>query len=94
MDNDVIYTVNNEEFLLPKKQESELDRKVAEHPVFKLHLMRGAVEITGDQCEAKKEEEKQDTEAIRQELLQKCKEKGIKVNPNTGIAKLKEKLGE
>ena len=93
MDNDVIYTVGNENFLLPKKQECELDRKVAEHPVFKLHLMRGAVEITGDQNDAKKED-KQDAEALRQELLQKCKEKGIKVNSNTGIAKLKEKLGE
>lgn len=94
MDNDVTYTFSKFDFiLLPKKEEVEVDKKLANHPLFKLHLENGAVEITGDQCEAKKED-KQDTEALCQELLKKCKEKGIKVMPNTGIAKLKEKLGE
>lgn len=92
MDNDVTYTLGDKKFLLPKGQECEIDGQVAEHPVFKIHLANGGVVITGDQCEAK-QEEKQDTEALRQELLKQCKEKGIKVMPNTGIAKLKEKLG-
>lgn len=93
MDSDVTYTIGKEKFLLLKNQECELDRRVAEHPVFKIHLANGGVHILGDQCEAKKED-KQDTEALRQELLKQCKDKGIKVNPNTGIAKLKAKLEE
>lgn len=98
MDNDVSYTFGKEVFTLLRKQENELGRKVAEHPVFKLHLKNGAVEILGDRNEPKKAEGKEadsdNKEEYRQELLQKCKDKGIKVNPNTGIAKLKEKLGE
>lgn len=94
MDSDVTYMFSKTEgILLPKLQETEVDRKLAKHPIFKLHLDNGGVEILGDQCEAIKDE-KQDAEALRQELLKKCKEKGIKVMPNTGIKKLKENLGE
>lgn len=94
MDSDVTYMFSKADgILLPKLQITEVDGKLANHPLFKLHLENGGVEILGDQCEAI-EEEKQDAEALRQELLKKCKDKGIKVNPNTGIKKLKEKLGE
>lgn len=94
MDNDVIYTLGKEQFTLLRKQENEIDKKIAEHPVFKMHLRNGAVEVLGDEQPAKKDDDKADTEALRQELLQKCKDKGIKVNPNTGIDKLKAKLEE
>ena len=94
MDSDVTYTIGKEKFLLLKNQECELDRRVAEHPVFKIHLANGGVVITGDQGEPKcGQTKKADDEVLRQELLKQCKEKGIKVMPNTGIAKLKEKLG-
>lgn len=100
MDNDVTYTLGKEQFTLLRKQENEIDKKIAEHPVFKMHLKNGAVEVLGDKQPAKSEsktgetfETKEDAEKYRKELLQKCKDKGIKVNPNTGIPKLKEKLG-
>lgn len=93
MDNDVTYTLGKEQFTLLRKQENEIDKKIAEHPVFKLHLKNGAIEILGDEESAKTDDKKADTEALRKELLQKCKDKGIKVNPNTGIDKLKAKLG-
>lgn len=93
MDNDVTYTLGKEQFTLLRRQENEIDRKIAEHPVFKMHLKNGAVEVLGDEQPAKKDDDKADAEALRQELLQNCKDKGIKVNPNTGIPKLKEKLG-
>ena len=94
MDNDVTYTLGKEQFTLLRKQENEIDKKIAEHPVFKLHLKNGAIEILGDEESAKTDDKKADTEALRKELLQKCKDKGIKVNPNTGIDKLKAKLEE
>ena len=93
MDSDVTYMFSKSEgILLPKLQITEVDEKLAKHPIFKLHLDNGGVEILGNQCEAKKDE-KQDTEALRQELIKKCQAKGIKVMLNTGIKKLKEKLG-
>ena len=94
MDNDVTYTLGKEQFTLLRKQENKIDKKIAEHPVFKLHLKNGAIEILGDEESAKTDDKKADTEALRKELLQKCKDKGIKVNPNTGIDKLKAKLEE
>ena len=108
MDNDVTYTIGKENYLLLKKQECELDKRVAEHPVFKIHLANGGVEIldsvtkviiedkelTEMPKDAECEITPEDSEKYRQELIQKCKDKGIKVNPNTGIKKLKEKLGE
>lgn len=100
MDSDVTYTIGKEKFTLLKNQENELDRRIAEHPVFKQHLKNGVVEIltpsepreNGNEGETF--ETKEDEEKYRQELLQKCKDKGIKVNPNTGIDKLKAKLEE
>ncbi len=101
MDNDVTYTLGKEQFTLLRKQENEIDRKMAEHPVFKMHLKNGAVEVLGDEQPVKSESKtgetfktKEDAEKYRQGLLQKCKDKGIKVNPNTGIDKLKAKLEE
>lgn len=94
MNSDVIYTLGKEKFTLLRNQENELDRRIAEHPLFKQHLKNGAVEILGDEQPAKNDDEKADAEALRQELLQQCKDKGIKVNPNTGIDKLKAKLEE
>ena len=96
MDNDVTYTLGKEQFTLLRRQENEIDKKIAEHPVFKMHLKNGAVEVLGD--EPKKAEGKKadsaNKEEYRQELLKQCKEKGLKVNPNTGIEKLEAKLKE
>ena len=98
MDSDVTYTLGKEKFLLLKNQECELDRRVAEHPVFKIHLAHGGVVITGDENALKKAEGKitdsSNKEEYRQALLKQCKEKGIRVNPNTGIEKLETKLKE
>ena len=96
MDNDVTYTLGKEQFTLLRKQENEIDKKIAEHPVFKIHLKNGAVEVLGDEpkkAEGKKEDSA-NKEEYRQELLKQCKEKGLKVNPNTGIEKLEAKLKE
>lgn len=94
MDSDVSYTLGEDKFLLKAKQECELDSKIKEHPVFKTHLANDSVIVLDNKGSGKSDEtEAAKQEAYRQELLKQCAEKNIKVNPQTGIKKLEEKLG-
>lgn len=85
MQTGVDYVVNGQTITLNANETTFTNEALKDNPVFQTHLKNNAVEIVGEETIDTKE-------AYRQELLQKCKDRGIKVNPNTGITKLEKAL--
>ena len=70
----------------------DVEESIKQNEVFSMHVASGAVEIIGASNQAP--QTSTETDEYRKKLLELCKINNIKVNQNTGIAKLEAKLTE